>query len=54
MAQVTAVVQVQSLAWELPHASGAAKKRKEKKKAKRLGLISKEKMGALRDPELGS
>ena len=35
MAQVTAVVQVGALAWELPHAAGTAKKKKgetEKKK----------------------
>ena len=31
MAQVTAVVRVCSLAWELPHAEDAAKKKKKKK-----------------------
>ena len=30
MAQVVAVAQVQSLAWELPHAAGATKKKKKK------------------------
>ena len=30
MAQVTAVATVQSLAWELPHAKGTAKKKKKK------------------------
>ena len=34
MALVVAVVWVQSLAWELPHATGAAKKRKKKEKKK--------------------
>ena len=29
VAQVTAVVQIQSLAWELPYATGKAKKKRE-------------------------
>ena len=32
VALVTAVAQLQSLAWELPHAAGVAKRKKEKKR----------------------
>ena len=35
MALVTAVVQVPSLAWELPHAAGLAKKKKKKERKKK-------------------
>ena len=42
---VTAVVQVQSLAWELPHAGNEAKKKKKKKKKLKVLNMEKLKMG---------
>ena len=41
-AQVAAVVQVQSLAWELPQAVDAAKKKKKERKKKNPHLIQAE------------
>lgn len=39
VAQITAVIEVQFLVWELPHASGTAIKKK-KKKRKEINVLS--------------
>ena len=50
MAWVTAIVWVQSLAWELPHAIGMAKKKKKKKKKNLLEVNDSKDMSVLIEP----
>lgn len=39
VAQITAVIEVQFLVWELPHASGTAIKKKRRKEKKLMYLV---------------